>query len=71
MEMESPSLSKEEFIQWRDSLVTKVVFKTIRDKVAEAKEILAYRVESDPDADQLLRGMIRAWDDFLDISFEE
>lgn len=71
MEMESPSLSKEEFIQWKESQVTKAVFNTIKGRISEAKEILAYKTESDPDGDQLLRGMIRAWDDILDISFEE
>ena len=64
-------LTKSEFIQWMETPVTQVVFKNLKEKIQEAKDIIAYKTESDPDGDQLLRGMIRAWDDILDITYEE
>ncbi len=64
-------LSKEEFIQWKEHFITKQVFEIVKTKIEDAKDLLAYKETSDPDTDQFFRGMIRAFTDVLEISYED
>lgn len=62
--------NKEEFIQWKDSYVTKEVFEIIRERQQESKEILASQAGIDPQADRFLCGMIHAFGEVLNVDYE-
>ena len=64
-------VTREEFLQWKDSPVTKAVMATVEYRIEEAKEILAASAGVEPDADRMCVGMIRAFREVLDISFED
>ena len=65
------SVSREEFVQWRESAVTKEIFNIIENRIEDAKEILSVQAGLEPDQDRLLVGMIKAFNEVLEISYEE
>ncbi len=65
------TVSKDEFAQWKDSPVTREVFEIVRNRIEDAKEILAISAGNEPLDDRLLVGMIKAFNEVLDISYEE
>ena len=47
--------------------MTLAVKEAIRERVSEAKDVIA--MSSDPELDKLLKGMIRAFNDVLEVSY--
>jgi len=64
-------VSKEEFQQWLESPVTEEVFDMICTRIDDAKEILAATAGTDQLNDRFYVGMIRAFREILEISYEE
>jgi hypothetical protein len=64
-------VSKEEFVQWLDSPVTKEVFEVIEGRIADAKDILGATAGDDPVADRYLVGMIRAFNELKGIEYDD
>ena len=64
-------VSKEEFLQWKESPVTKAVYDVIEDRILDAQSILAMTAGEDPVADRLLVGMIRAFNELKEVSYDD
>lgn len=65
------TVTKDDFQQWKEHLVTKEVFNIIQNRIEDAKEILSQTAGLEPDQDRLLVGMIKALTEVLEISYEE
>ena len=63
------NLSKSDFIDWKSNFVTVEVFNIVKQRIEEAKEILADSAGLNPDNDNFTRGMIRAFNELLEIDF--
>lgn len=63
-------ITKEEFLQWKNSLITNEVFGQIRRQIQLATSDLVGSAGIDPDRDRYLCGMIKAWSDILEIDYE-
>ena len=59
-------VSKEEFVEWRQSPVTKQFLEFVRKQISEAKEALAETAGLDPLQDRHLVGGIDALKDVLE-----
>ena len=64
-------ISKEEFVDWRSQTVTKEVFNVIDQRIADAQEILGNTAGEDPLNDRFLVGMIRAFRELQEISYDD
>ena len=60
-----PKLSKDQWLEWRNSPVTDAVYLAVQNRMDEAKEIIVH--SSDPDLDRVMKGMIRAFYEVLDL----
>ncbi len=65
------NFTKEDFIQWRQSAITKYVFDLVAKKLATGIEELSYRAGENPITDREYVGKIAAYRDLLGISFYE
>ncbi len=64
-------VTKEEFLQWKESHVTKAVFNVIQNRIDDAKEVLAVTAGEDCKNDGILVGMIRAFRELQEIDFDD
>lgn len=64
-------ISKEEFQQWKESQVTKAVYAVIDDRILDAKELLANTAGEDQRTDCILVGMIRAFNEMKEVSWDD
>jgi len=64
-------ISKDEFIQWKENPVTQQVFDVVSNRIEDAKEILANNAGLEPEADRFYVGMIRAFREVQEISYED
>jgi hypothetical protein len=64
-------ITKDEFLQWKSSPITNEVFGIIKERVLEAKDVLAKQAGLDSREDGFYCGMIHALTEILDISFED
>lgn len=64
-------VTKDEFVQWTESPVTKAVFSTIDQRIRDAQEILGNTAGDDPVADRYLVGMIRAFNELKGIDYDD
>lgn len=64
-------VTKNEFLEWKSSYVTKQFLEAIQNRIEETKEILAISAGLEPDNDRYLVGMIRAFNEVLDVSVED
>ncbi len=64
-------ITKEEFLQWKENPVTKEVFTVVNRRIEEAKDLLAYNAGVEPESDRLLVGMIRAFGELKEISWDD
>lgn len=64
-------ISKGEFQQWKDSLVTQAFFEAAQVRIEDAKEILATKAGIDPDEDNFFRGFIFAYNEMKDFRVED
>ena len=65
------TVSKEEFLDWKNSHVTQEVFQVILTRIQDAKDILGATAGDDPVADRYLVGMIRAFNELMEISYDD
>lgn len=66
-----PVISKLDFQQWKDHLVTKGYFDACNLRIEDAKEILSNEAGLDPIQDSFMRGFIRAYREMLDFRLED
>ncbi len=64
-------VTKEEFVQWKESPVTKAVFEVIEGRIEDAKEVLAVTAGDDCKNDGILVGMIRAFRELKEIDYDD
>lgn len=64
-------ISKEQFQEWKESFATQEFFRSVEQRIAEAKELLAYNAGNDSLVDKFNVGMIHAFKEVLDVSYEE
>lgn len=65
------ALTKEEFLDWRNNIVTQEVFKVVEQRINDAKDILGATAGEDPIADRYLVGMIRGFNELLEIDYND
>lgn len=65
------SISKEDFIVWKNSAITDLLFRSSTQRREEVKEALIISAGTDPIADAVKRGYCQAIVDILNIDFEE
>lgn len=63
-------LSPEEWAEWQKSRVTEAVMAKIRDRIEDSKDQLL-GPSNDRDFDQFVKGMIRGFNEVLDVQLEE
>jgi len=63
-------MTKSEFIDWKKSNVTQVIFARLKDRVENLKENLIFSAGQNPIQDAAISGSIRAYLDLLNIDFE-
>lgn len=64
-------VDKNEFQQWKENPVTKEVFEVIKGRIEDAKDILASNAGEEPVTDRYLVGMIRAFNEVMDVSYDD
>lgn len=64
-------ISKDEFLQWKTNVVTNEIYGIINQRIEDAKDLLSVVAGDEPDKDLLIRGMIQAFRDVLDLSWED
>lgn len=64
-------VSREEFLQWTESPVTREIFSLMEARINDAKDILAVTAGDDSRADGILVGMIKAYNELLGITYED
>lgn len=64
-------ISEKDFMNWKQDAVTEAFFGVIKDRVDEAMYILSRSAGINPNDDNFYRGMILAFRDVLETSFEE
>ena len=64
-------ISYQDFLNWKQDPVTKVVFDAIEDKMEKYKEILVEDAGKEPDSDRFMCGYIRACNDVLNTEYEQ
>ena len=57
-------LSKEQLRQWREHPVTQLFYEVCKERIDEAKEVLA--VSDDPDYDRKVKGLIHGYNEVLE-----
>lgn len=65
------NVSKEDFIDWKSSPVTQAVFSVVEERIYDAMDILSATAGNDPVADRYLVGMIRAFKELQEITYED
>ena len=63
-------ITKSEFQPWKDSLITNEVFGEIRQRINDIAQNLMVNAGVDPEQDRYMCGMIRAYQDIMDITYE-
>jgi len=64
-------ISKEEWVQWKDSIVTRGFFQAMNERIEDCKDILAVSAGLNPDEDNFYRGFIRAYSEALDFKIDD
>lgn len=64
-------ISKSEFVDWTINPVTKEVFKVIESRVEDAKDILSVSAGDNSYQDAILVGMIKAFREVGEISYDD
>ena len=63
-------MTKDDFISWKTSPVTKEVFSGLRERIADIKEVLAESAGLNPLTYREYVGAIKAYTDMLEINYE-
>jgi hypothetical protein len=64
-------ISREEFQQWKENPVTRAVYEVIDGRITDAKDILASNAGEDQRVDSILVGMIRAFNEMKEVSWDD
>lgn len=64
-------ISKEEFLEWKNSMVTQEFLKSIELRIEEIKENLVVSAGVEPLQDRFLAGMVHAYKEVKDVAMEE
>ncbi len=64
-------ISREEFQQWKENPVTRAVYEVIDNRITDAKDILALNAGEDQRVDCILVGMIRAFNEMKEVSWDD
>lgn len=63
-------ISKSDYINWKSDPVTRAFFEATRERVEEAKEMLAVSAGIDPTLDNFYRGFIKAYREIEEFTVE-
>lgn len=64
-------MTKEEFVDWKTSPLTKQIFHSIQDRIYDLEHELGETAGLDLRSDAMRVGAIRAFRDILEIDYEE
>lgn len=64
-------MNRKDFIDWKAGPITKAVFAQIRNNIRGLQEELGESAGIDPRADAIKVGAIRAYNDVLELDFDE
>lgn len=64
-------MTKSDFVDWKHHPVTEEVFRKLQTRVRELQELLGTSAGLDPLIDRLYVGAISAYNDILNIEYEE
>lgn len=64
-------MNSKDFYDWKRHPVTQAIISNLMGRVIECKEILAERAGQDPAFDRELVGAIKAYNDLINISWED
>ena len=64
-------MTKQEFDEWKNSLVTKEIFAGLQEQQKKIEYYLTRSQEIEPTKDALKRGYILAVDDLINVQFDE
>lgn len=64
-------ITKDEFVQWLDTPVTNEVFGIIKERLQDATAVLVKNAGLDSRDDGFYCGMIHAFNEILNISYDE
>lgn len=64
-------LTKEEWIDWKNSPVTRAFYAAVNIRIEDAKEVLASTAGIEPDTDNFYRGFIAAYREMLEFTIED
>ena len=65
------NISKAEFIDWKNGLVTEAFFGAAKEREEDTKELLAMSAGLDPEQDNFLRGFIAAYREMRNFTVED
>ena len=63
-------ITKSEFEEWQNHFITKAYYSAVYQRIEELKEVLSTSAGLDPNQDNLIRGMIRAFREVILFSVE-
>lgn len=64
-------VTKEDFLQWKDSYVTRAFMNACRERIEDLKDLLSVEAGINSDNDNFYRGMIRAYKEVEEFRPEE
>lgn len=64
-------ISKSEFTDWLDNIVTKAYFEAANIRIQDAKDVLATSAGLDQDQDNFFRGFIAAYEEMKQFRVED
>lgn len=59
-------MTRNDWLEWKSQPVTQDFYEACLERIEEAKELLAVSAGIDPDQDNLVRGIIKAYREMLD-----
>lgn len=65
------SITKSEWMDWKNDQITRAFFEAARDRVEDAKDVLSVSAGVDPDSDNYYRGFIAAYREMMDFKVED
>ena len=64
-------MTKQDFTDWKRHPMTISLFTSIHNRIQEGREELGHTAGLDPQSDRLKVGMLKAYEEIVEIDFEE
>lgn len=59
-------MNRVEWLDWKTQSVTKAFYEACNERIEDAKELLALSAGIDPDQDNMIRGIIKAYREMIE-----